>query len=140
MLLSEAIYEYNTIPFRLFLKIAETGDINLLVRKGIVKEDKLSDCWEQIIKENKKHTGNTLLSTYMELSQDHLILLKEHTIIKSALIILMIKPENELALEALVEYGYHLNKKDMINSILNGLNNSNNIITHIQMKQNEIAL
>jgi hypothetical protein len=59
-------YEYQTIPFRLYLEIANSNDYQKLVISGKAKDDKCDEVWEAIIAENSKHTRTKTYDRYLD--------------------------------------------------------------------------
>lgn len=59
-------YEYQTVKFKTFLEIANTGNYSLMLVSGKATETELETEWEKIIIERAKHSTNRSYNMYLE--------------------------------------------------------------------------
>lgn len=123
--------------------ISEKGDYTLLKIKGVATYEQLIQAWENIVKLNEKANNNFTFYNFLELNQSYLELIREHQFVKLCLLRLYLKYDQALV-EELRSMGYSIeDNKDPVaffNSLSNCLENSNNLITQIQLKQKEMQL
>lgn len=144
----------------MYLEVASSSDYKKLVINGIASQEQCISQWEKIIvKCNELHGGLDYVG-YIDLMQGYAILLAEYNIVKSWLTKLWFKLDNEIV-EKLIERGYNIitNKnnpaynpdisvpkgsnvmsENYAFSLVQALKRSENLVTKLKMKSNEIAL
>jgi hypothetical protein len=127
-------WQYETIPLKLYLEIASSGDLSKLVLSGNVNAE---EAWEEIVRKNQQAVGSNRYDNYFEKSQSYALMVNEYIFVRSALIYLSVKPDKEVA-GLLAEKGYKIDPKNYIESLNKAFRKSENLITKAISKQNEL--
>lgn len=109
--------------------------------KGNASKEQCLDAWEKVMVSNEKAGNSNHLMNYRDLSQSYLQLIREHQLIKACILKLSIVHGDKECIETLRENGYFIDTKDKFayfTTLTNSLSNSNNLITQIMMKRNEL--
>lgn len=148
-------YEYQTVKFKTFLEIANSGNYSLLLVSGKATETELETAWEQIMIERAKNSTNRSYNLYLEKYRS-VAMLKARYIVERAMLEKLglgvdfsnRVEKNDLFLgldvETLTEMrnrGYKLSTKtddQFRNSLLSAWNKYNNLVTKIKMAENEL--
>lgn len=133
-------YTYKDILLKTFIEISNTGDLKLLLRRGVAPQEYLVEVWEGIISDNSKATNNGGYSEYFQLLKGYDLLISEYVFVRATLIKLLMKVDHEDVKE-LSSRGYRISTKDSegyAESIYNSLRKVDNLITKSEMKRKEI--
>jgi hypothetical protein len=145
--ISIAYYSYDDIPLKLFVEIAQTGNVARLCVSGLPTEEELVNRWEDIIQKNSKANGDNTLSNYtLELEEYNFMLLEYNTanacIVKLMLCLLAGEPKDDEAIESLNSFGYGIrdtgSRDEYVESINAAVRRANNVLTRIKVKLNQI--
>jgi len=132
--------EYNSIkdlPLKIFLEIAETGNIKLL---GNQNEDVLLDRWEKIILDYSKDDNNQAVKDVIEKNGQLFSQAALYCEIKAMLLYLLGADKQEYV-DRLRQLGYKIDtssNKEKVKSIQQNDQRANHISTRMQMISNEI--
>lgn len=135
---SEYYKSCTELPLKVFLEIAKTGNIELLLITGIIDKDKVIDIWENILDEYKKLDNNMLVSQTFEKVEQIEILIAQYLEVKAILIYLEEVEFKEEYFNRLVELGYKVDKEKYIESIQISGRRSDNIATRIGIIKKDI--
>ena len=127
----------EVLPLKLFFKVAETSDFNLLVINGEYEDVFLSELWEDIIKEYADLDNNMSLNNTLDKREE---LFKEAAMfceVKAMLLYLAGAYKQEYV-DRLNELGYKIDEKDIIKSLKQNDQKSNHISTKMKMIQADI--
>jgi hypothetical protein len=133
---------YENISLRLYLELSSSADYSRLIVKGKADVKGCAEQWEKIVKLNNQANGSFQYTAYFETQQDLALLIADYNVIKASLFVLLFETDNDI-IEHLKEKGYVIDtsSQDKYNeSIEAATRRSNNLITKIQSKQNELAL
>lgn len=140
----EDYYSYDTLPLKTFFDIIKTGDNGLLVRKIKPKLKDfigLDERWEAIIKRHNEESGNLEFNNYFSNLQVYTGLLTEYIIVKACVLKLSIPPVDVDVVALLNSKGYAIDlttPKNFRKSLTSADIRSNNLVTKIMSKQNEL--
>jgi hypothetical protein len=140
---TERWFTYDDITLRLYLEIAEGGDYKKLIKKGKYSSDECYAKWEDIIKQNGKHTNDFSYINYFQTVQQYANLIAEYNLVKALLFKVLITDYKNVIEDVamLVSKGYNIDKSSQEKyneSIENAFKKSNNLVTKILAKQNEL--
>lgn len=134
-------YTYEDITLKLYLEIAASLDFKRLILKGKAKESELMEAWELIIRKNYEVNGGFDYINYCDLIDGYNSLLSDYNYVRATLIQLMFVVDDNY-IEELRNKGYKIDTSDSIKyaeSIAAALRRSENLITRLKMKSNEIS-
>lgn len=143
-------YSYDDLPLKVYLEIVKSGDYSRLIKSGEAADVQCYQAWEMILKRNAKELGSFEFDTYVNMALSYAQLLSEFNIVKAILVRLAIRftvtgPKqytvDDQDLELLRKKGYKLDLSSELNysvSLNAALQRSNNLVTKITMKQNEL--
>lgn len=144
------LYGYDDLRLRTYLQIVKTADYNLLAKTGVPETADCQQAWELILRRNAKELGSFEFDSYVNLAQSYASLLAEFNIIKATLVkmalnVMITGPKQYTVddddLELLKKKGYKLDlssEQKYHESLAAALQRSNNIMTKIIMKHNEL--
>lgn len=123
------------------MQINATGDASLILKKGNASPILCAERWEKIVAENSKANGKQDYN-YVERSfKMYNSLLRDYNTVKACLLVLCYTIDFEY-LKHVRAKGYAIdttNSKTYADSLGRALRKSNNILTKIEMKRNELA-
>lgn len=133
--------EYENITLKMYLRLSETKSYRELVIEGQASEIQCAEAWEKIVKQNAEASGRLELGYYLNNYQAFARLLADFNAIKATLNLLLLVVDDT--------YIGWLNSKGFVivtdkgqNAYVESLNaamrKSDNYITRIKMKQNEL--
>lgn len=96
--------------------------------------------WEQILQQNESALNRNRLSIYKTNLKQYALLMSRYMTIRSALMYLSLKPNQEL-IQMLEGYGYKIDTSSSdayAESVLTGLQRSENLISQLMTTENEI--
>ena len=134
------LYGYNDIPLRLFIDVANTSNVMLLIKSGTSTIDECVEEWESIIKRNSLENQNFEYQTYFSLIQSYGLLISDYTEIKLMLMKASIVIDRDM-IERLRKKGYAIslsNSEAYEADLIRAIKRSENLITKITMKKNEL--
>ncbi len=134
------LYTYDTIPLRLFLQIAEESNLNLLIIKGKMDIDPLTEAYENIIRKNSEVNGGYQYLTYFNHLKSYAKFIAEYMVAKAILLRLAGVIDWPLIME-IRQRGYKIDTTNTLTytqSISAGLRKVSNLITRATMKRKEI--
>ncbi len=134
-------YTYEDITLKLYLEIAASLDFKRLVINGKARESELVEAWEFIIRKNYEVNGGFDYINYCDLIDGYNSLLSDYNYVRATLIQLMFVVDDNY-IEELRNKGYRIDTTDSLKyaeSISNALRRSENLITRMKMKSNEIS-
>jgi len=137
---SRELWQYDDIPFKLFVSITSIGGLNRLLKSGVATEEELSDVWELIVKRNSEVSNSYRYGTYFQLMKSYLNLINEHTAVKAMLLHLYIQYDAEI-IATLKKKRYIINTDNNVlydESLEAAGRKVENLLTKINMKFNEI--
>lgn len=129
---------YDNITLRTYLHIAATGEYDKLIVKGDCSKEECLAVWEELV--NRNNNGQ-VFSAYFDSSQKYALLISDYNTIKATLFILLFEVDND-AIAFLKRKGYVIDTSSRAKydaSLALAMKTSDNLLTKIQMKQNEIA-
>jgi len=140
----ERFYTYDNIKLRLYLQIAASGDYSQLITSGRADQTECYQAWEEIVKRNNEANNSYQFSAYFDSAQGYAKLIADYNTIKACLFCLLFEIDNDL-ISFLKEKGYHIDvesnsRTKYEESIHAAMRRSDNLITKIRMKQNELAM
>ena len=115
-------------------------DLKKLIVKGKASESELNEAWEFLIRKNYQVNGGFDYINYVDLVQGYNQIMAEYNVIRCTLIQLMFCVDDNYISE-LKDKGYRIdttNSITYIESINAALRRSENLITRLKMKSNEI--
>lgn len=132
---------YEDIMLRIYLEIAAQGNYEKLILAGNPSTEECIEAWEEIVKENAKQNGTFEYQTYLEDAREHTRLLNEYNLVKAILTKLSFVVDYELV-NYLQDKGYRIDissSEKYADSLTKAIRKSDNLITKINMKRNELA-
>ncbi len=126
----------QTLPLKLFFKVAETGDLNHLVIQGMPKN--LLDLWQKILIEYGNLDGNFLISDTFDKQGQIMTYAATYVQVDAMLIYLKHFRYDQGYVNKLTELGYRVNPDNYITDIERNQRTVKNIKSRIMMLQNEI--
>lgn len=136
--LSGQLYSYSDILLKTYVEIANTGNIQLMIKSGSVDAEKLNEAWEAIIEENGKHTKNNSYNIYQNLIYDYGLLIAQHTVVSICLEMLTWKIDLDIVNEVR-DRGYKIELGQKFESSLKSAKSKcKNLITKSESKKKEI--
>lgn len=144
---------YETISFRLYLEVVASLNYRLLVVIGHPSDEDCREAWEKIIRKCYEKNGGFDFINFVDLNQKFGNLLAEYNIVKALLTKLWFQVDNDW-IEQLSEKGYHIIterndpkfdntltlSENYAQSIKNGLQRAENLVTKMAMSSKEISL
>lgn len=124
------------------MEIAKTSNYKLLLIDGVATDDVCLLKWEEIIKKNARMNNDNQYDNYLDNIKVYGTLIAEYNMVKAMLLQLIFQVDNDV-IQELELMGYHIDtsgERAYTDSIYNCMNSSENIITQIKMKYNEIML
>lgn len=115
-------------------------DLKKLISSGKASEKQLSKAWEAIIRKNYEVNGGFDYINYCDLVEGYAQLLAEYNYVRCTLIQLMFMVDDSY-IDELSKRGYNIDTSNSIayaKSINSALTRSENIVTRLTMKANEI--
>lgn len=95
--------------------------------------------WEQVVKRQEENSGSRKYHIYFDLEKSKGLLLADYIVIKATLMKLSLTQENvDEDIAYLKSKGYNINLKTLTQHINKAIKRSDNLITRMQMKENEI--
>jgi hypothetical protein len=101
------LYTYENIKLRVYMEIAATGNLQLMIVKGVCDMDKCYDAYEDIIKRNYEIAGNYSFDNALDLKKTYAMLMADYIAVKAALTILLFQIDDDL-IQWLGEKGYRV--------------------------------
>lgn len=140
---SATFYTYENVPLKLYLEVANTGNLELLVIKGKARHEQCIAAIEAIMIESERKTGNALISRYMTMSKVYLSLIAEYTFMRASIIICILRGWLYIDWEHLssVKKKYNISTTSAsayMQSLRTALNSCNNLLTKAEMQRKEI--
>lgn len=140
---SEGLYDYDTIPLKVYIQIASTGKLELLLIKGENKTlEVYTEQWESIVKRNSDTTGTFDYDEYFQLLKSYALLMVDYTLSKALLISLSFNIDYE-KLQKVRSLGYRIDTSNTLTyttSLTNALRKCENLNTKLVAKRKEIDL
>ncbi len=134
------LYTYETIPLRLFMEIAEDGNLKRLIIKGKLNKEELMLAFEDIIRRNGEVNGSFQYLTFFQLLKSYAKFIAEYTVVKALLIKLAFVIDYK-SIQEVRSRGYAIdltNTAKYAESLTAGLRKVGNLITKATMKRKEI--
>jgi hypothetical protein len=122
------------------MDVGATGNLSLLIRSGTATKELCAKHWESIIQQNNKAQGKQDYDFLLKQYQAYNRLLRLYNGVKSHLIILCYSIDWE-SITYVRSKGYKINTQNSetyAESLAAAMNKSNNIITKLQSKKNEL--
>ena len=122
------------------MTITATGNFRLLIKSGIATASACLFQWEKIIQDNEKARGNQEYTAFLKLYKAYNRLLNEFNAVKSHLLILCYMIDYE-AVRYCRSKGYAIsldNSAAYADSIAKAMRKSDNLITKLTLKKNEL--
>lgn len=133
------LYGYNDIPLRLFIDVANTSNVQLLLKSGSATIDECVEQWESIIKRNSLENQNFEYQSYFSLIQSYGLLLSEYVEVKLMLLKASIISDIDMDLILdLKKRGYSIRPEFYNEDLIKAIRRSENLVTKITMKKNEL--
>lgn len=123
-----------------YLDIAETGAFEFLIKSGKPTSEQLVDRWEEIVKENSRHSEGDQYDAYFSLYKGYNEIIAGHTVISTCLELLWWKVDFNIIGEVR-ERGYPIDttsSKAYRKSLESAIRKSSNLKTKAEMKRKEI--
>jgi len=136
-------YGYDDITLKLYTEISESGDLSRLVIRGNPTPEERFEAWEQIVSKNSELNGGTY-STYFYTYQSYLKLINDYYLVKALIIAASIKNDltkSDEIFDQLRNKGFRVNTTNdqtLKESLLAISRSSENLVTRIKMKKNEM--
>lgn len=86
---------YETIKLQTYLKIIDTGNLKLLVQKGEPINKEINAAWEDIVRENGRHSNNYEYDAYLQTLKDYVRLYKDYVLVKASISSMLISYNDE---------------------------------------------
>lgn len=138
--LKNELYNYDTIPLKVFIAIANSGDYNKLVKRGSYDSDSCFDQWEKLLLIHNQRNNSLSFSNYITLYKSQVYLTQKFNYIKACLLRLSIKPCKKV-IELLKDEGYKIKTTSIVEykaSLDAAAKKSDNILTKIESKNKEL--
>lgn len=135
----ETFYTYENIPLKLYIEIINTGNYQL-VSNGSRDIEKCFDAWENIVKENAKHSNSSEFDSRLHVIKTYARLLTDYITVVSNCNSLLFFVDIKM-IEELKSLGYNINtstSEAYTKSIEACIRKSANIISKMKMKENEM--
>lgn len=117
----------------------QNGNVMLMARSPLATREGCAKAWEQVVKRQDENSGSNKYHIYFNLEASQGLLLADYIVIKATLMKLSLTDENiEEDIAYLRSKGYFINQKKKTQSINAAIKRSDNLITRMQMKENEI--
>lgn len=123
---------------RVFFAVAETGNLNLLVKSGKPPKD-LIELWEAILTEYGKLDGNLLLNDSLEKQKQMVSYAATYVEVTGMLLSLKHFRYREDYITRLSELGYHIDETQYIPDVERNQRTVKNIASRMLMLQKEIS-
>ena len=139
-IITVTFYSYDTLTLKLFIKINDTGNVNLLIKSGFATPDLCAERWEMIVAANNKALGRNDYNAFLTLYKQYARLLSDFNAIKASIIILLHCIDYE-AVQYMRSKGYKIlltNSKLYAQSLAAAVRKSDNLLTKLKMKKNEL--
>ena len=133
-------FSYEDIPLKLFMLVNSTGNARLLVKSGVATASACVAQWENIIQENNKARGNQEYNIFLKTYAAYNRLLQDFNGVKSHLLILCYVLDYD-AVKYVRAKGYKIdlsNSAKYSESLAAAMRKSDNLITKITLKKNEL--
>jgi hypothetical protein len=137
----ESYHSYETIKLRDYFTISLKGEYYKLQLTGTPNIEKCKSVWEEIVKKNCEENGSAKYFKYVDDYKVYNILISQYLLVKGYLLRLAAGYDPEVA-EKLKKMGYPLNTLSVEKyrqSLLDMSAKSNNLLSKIKMKKNELA-
>lgn len=135
-------YKYNDIPLKLYFEIIASGNFLLLIKSGNASQRECLEAWELIVEENSIHNNNYDYMNCLALQKSVAFYYNEYQLVKSAIVLVAYKQDLNI-INYLNEIGYPVDNstpEKLLESLTITQAMSDNLITKIKMKQNELDL
>ena len=138
--ITKTYYQYSNIRLSTYIEIAQTANLRLLIIKGFPTEEELTKQWEAIVKENAKANGDQSYSAYENNLKRYGKLIGEYELVRLSLMKLVLVVDDP-TIAYLTNKGFKINTatySGYVDSINACLSKSNNYLTKIKMKLNDL--
>jgi hypothetical protein len=135
----ETFYTYENIPLKVYIEIINTGNYQL-VSNGSRDIEKCFDAWENIVKENAKHSNSSEFDSRLQVIKTYARLLTDYITVVTNCNSLLFFVDSKM-IEELKRLGYNINTSSSeayTKSIEACIRKSANIISKMKMKENEM--
>jgi hypothetical protein len=133
--------KYEEISLKLYFEIAKSGDLKRLIKSGNPSLKECRQAWAEIVENNSKSNGQvSQVEIYKDLLEGYNSTLAELVRVRANICILYFETDDE-RINWLREKGYNLDtssKSKFIESINSAMNKTNNLITRLHMRENQI--
>lgn len=134
------LYEYGNVPLKVYVEIASGAPLELLIINGSSSREQLVEQWEKIITLNGKLSGNFQYDSYKRLYVGYWNIIAKHLVIRASLLKLCFVIDYE-TVQDIRSRGYALSlasTEAYKDSLVAGLNKSDNLIARAELRKNEI--
>lgn len=137
---------YDTITLKMFIDIANTGNVSQLCVRGKASQVELAKHWEEIVKLNLDHAEDSTYDMHLENLQQLGNFMSLHTRVKAMLMVLHYQIDDEY-IEELKQLGYKIEvsktpeqngRKAYAESLHNAMRKSENLVSKLTSKYKEI--
>lgn len=133
--------EYENITLKMFLDLSESKNYRGLVTEGEATDAACAEAWEKIVKHNSEVSGNLEMGYFLSNYKAFAQLLADFNAIKATLNLLLFFVDNGY-IKWLSEKNFKIvtdkGNEAYMESINAAMRRSDNYITRIKMKQNEL--
>lgn len=135
--------EYENIPLRLYLNLFETKTYKDLVIEGQATAEQCAQAWEKIVTKNSEAVGNLSMSAHLDNYRTFVQFMADYNFIKATLMLLLLRVDDK-DISMLETKGYKIitdkGQRKYEESIEAALRRSDNLVTRIRMKHNELMV
>lgn len=140
-IITKVYWSYSDIPLKVYLEVANTGNLGLLSKDG-VSDEKCILIWDELIKLNSKQNNDLCFLSYVSNLRVFAALLADYNIIKASLLKLMFQVDDEI-IAWLRTKGYVIvttGATVYAESIARAMHASDAIVTQITMRRNKLLV
>ena len=132
------IYNIDTIPAKVFLKVSATEDLSLLTTGKKVSTEDLKKAWEDILKADPKKNKNTDKNRVLDLSKKLQRASNKYNSLQNALFFLSQGVRDKEVEQIVKDYNYKLTEDNFKEDVLKALSLIGGISVKISKYQQEI--
>lgn len=132
------IYNIDTIPAKVFLKVSATEDLSLLTTDKKVSENDLKKAWDEILKADPKKNKNTDKNRVLDLSKKLQRASNKYNSLQNALFFLSQGVRDKEVEQIVKDYNYKLTEDNFKEDVLKALSLIDGISVKISKYQQEI--
>ncbi len=136
-------FNYENILLRTYIEIANGGDFKKLLVSGEFEIEQAVKVWESIVNRNDSGAASKYNKVF-KAHKSYTDLYHTYVYIKACFLklyfqaVMRFEPIEDELIIFLEQEGYKIDKGDYHNSIITGLNKSNNFVSRLTAKENEL--